>query len=314
MDEQALADLEERTRHAVAGSLRAVLVALEREVVGVYLAVAGDTRHALNQYAQDTLRRRLTDALTGLIGYDYADTRSVLIRTAREALAGGAADLGNTIDMRLPQDLRQALTGLTAGMRHDLRQALTLAKHGPMGRYGEVMAVIGAAKKALNRADSSAVWVVHRAHNEGRSRGIDRLAAAGGRVWLLWRAERDACAFCLSLAGALADPGEAFAPVVDVADPSQVPPFPVMAPPAHPWCRCVLDWWVGHAPDELDPLDLPHALRREAQRSLAYGQAQGSEPNRMRAAKRLLEVADLLIPKTVQKRAKKSLAAGHFSS
>lgn len=314
MDELALADLEERTRHAVAGSLRAALVALEREVVGVYLAVAGDTRHALTDYAQATIRRRLVDALTGLIGYDYADTRSVLTAAARTALVGGAEDLGAVIDTRLPLDVRQAFTALTANMRHDLRDALRLAKHGPMRRYGEILSVIATARKALNHADSTAVWVVHRAHNEGRSRGIDRVAGGGGQVLLLWRAERDACVYCLSLAGALTEPGEPFRPVVAVADRSQVPDHPVLAPPAHPWCRCALEPWFGAAEADLTPLDLPHALRREAQRSLASGQAQASQAYRLRAAHRLLDLGNLLIPKTVQKRARKSLATGAFPS
>lgn len=312
MDQRDLNILEERTRHQVAGSVRAALVALERTLTAVYVAAAGDTRHALPEQAQATLRNLLTTALNGLVGYDYADTRTVLIRAAREAMAGGAADVGLDVAETLPLDVRQALTGLTAGMREDIREALKLTRNAPLRRYGDALAVVGVARKALNRADSTAVWVVHRAHNEGRTRAIDRACSGGVQVLMLWRAERGACVFCLSLAGALAEPGEPFRPVVEVADASQIPDHPLHGPPAHPFCRCELDWWLGPPENELTEVDLPIALRREAQRSLASGAAQGSRPNLLRAADRLLQVTDLLIPKTVQKRARKAVAAGQF--
>lgn len=312
MDGRELAELEERTRHQVAGSVRAALVALERTVAAVYIAAAGDTRHTLPELSQATLRHLLTTALNGLVGYDYADTRTVLIGAARTAMAGGAADVGLDVAETLPLDVRHALTGLTAGMREDIRAALKLAQHGPLRRYGDVHAVVGMARKALNRADSTAVWVVHRAHNEGRSRAIDRAASRGTQVLLMWRAERGACTFCLSLAGALAGPGEPFRPVVEVADASQIPDHPMFAPPAHPFCRCELEPWYGAAEADLSDVDLPTALRREAQRSLASGTGKGSRPNLLRAADRLLDVADLLIPKTVQRRARKAVEAGHF--
>jgi hypothetical protein len=312
VDERALTELEERTRHQVAGSVRAALVALERTVAAVYIAAAGDTRHALPELSQATLRHLLTTALNGLIGYDYADTRAVLIRAAREALAGGAADIGREVAETLPFDVRQALTGLTAGMREDIRAALTLARNGPLRRYGDTLAVVGMARKALNRADSTATWVVHRAHNEGRLRAIDRLSSRGVQVLLMWRAERGACVFCLSLAGALTEPGEPFRPVVDVADASQVPDHPMHGPPAHPHCRCELEPWYGADEAGLSDVDLPIALRREAQRSLASGGGKGSRPNLLRAADRLLDIGDLLIPKTVRRRARRAVEAGHF--
>jgi hypothetical protein len=312
LDERALAELEERTRHQVAGSVRATLVALERAAAAVYITAAGDTRHALPELSQATLRNLLANALHGLVGYDYADTRIVLIRAARDALAGGAADIGLDVADTLPLDLRRALTGLTAGMREDIRAALKLTQYGPLRRYGDVQAVLGMARKALNRADSTATWVVHRAHNEGVARAVDRAASRGEQVAMMWRAERGACVFCLSLAGALAAPGEVFAPIVEVADPSQIPDHPVHEPPAHPWCRCRLEPWYGPAEADLTDVDLPIALRREAQRSLASGTGKGSRPNLLRAAARLVDIADLLIPKTVRRRAKRAVEAGHF--
>lgn len=310
VDDRELELLEERTRHAVAGSLKAALVALQREVTSVYLAVAGDTRHALVPFAQDTIRRRLVDALSGLIGYDYVDTRAVLRMAARTAIEGGSADLDIDVSPHLPDDILTAMTTLTANMKADLRDALKLAKHGPLQRYGEMQAVLGTARKALNHADATAVWIVHRAHNEGRRRAIDKAAEDGTQISMMWRAERDACVACLAYAGGFAAPAGHFRPLLRVADAS-APSGPVAGPPLHPHCRCQLEWWFGPIRD-LDDTDLPVALRREAQRSIATGQAQGSEPGRIRAADRLLDVADLLIPKTVRRRARKAITAGTF--
>jgi hypothetical protein len=312
VDERELADLERRTRDSTAGDLRAALVALEREITVIYTAVAGDAQHALPELAQHTIRNRLSEALHGLATYDYADTRKVLTHAARTAMAGGAADVGLPVSDTLPADIRQAMTALTGNMRKDLRDAVTLARHGPMRRFGDARTVVGMARKALNHADATAVWIVHRAHNEGRSRAIDKAFSGGVRVAKLWRAERGACTFCSGMAGALAEPGEPFRPVVDVADASQAPDRPMHGPPAHPFCRCSLEWWLGNSESDLTAVDLPIALRREAQRSIASGSAIGSEPNRLRAAERLLDVAGLLIPKTVQRRAKKAVDRGEF--
>lgn len=312
MDERALADLERRVRDSVAGDLRAALASLERAVSAVYIAAAGDTRHKLDPHAQTTLRDHLTRVLDDLAGRNYATTRAALLGGARAALIGGGEDLGVEVDRRLPADVRDAIAGATRNMRTALRDARQLAKRGSLERYGDAQGVIAAARAALTAADRAAVWVVHRAHNEGRTRAVDKIWRQGTDVQMLWRAERDACVACLGYAGALAAPGEVFGPVVQVVDPSGRPTGPVAGPPLHPNCRCGLDPWYGATDAELTPLDLPHALRREAQRSILAGQAQGSKPARLRAADRLLDLAGLLVPKTVARRARKAVDAGKF--
>lgn len=310
MDERELRELEQRVRDSVAGDLRAAVAALQGTVTAVYVAAAGDTRHKLTPFAQDTLRGHLIHTLEGLQRRNYRETRAALLGGARAALAGGAQDLDVAVSARLPHDIRGALRDLTAGMRQDLRDALQLARRGRLERYGDAQAVVALLRRAATRADRAAVWVVHRAHNEGIQRAIDRVWSQGVQVAMLWRAERDACITCLSYAGALAEPGEPFRPVVQVADP-KAHLSAIAGPPAHPHCRCGLEPWFGPARD-LDATDLPVVLRREAQRSIATGQAQGSEPARLRAADRLVELAGLLVPKTVLKRARKAVEAGTF--
>lgn len=313
MDERELADHERRVRDSVAGDLRAAGLDLERVVAAVYISAAGDTRHKLSEYGQATLRRYLVEALESLQRRNYRETRAALVGGARAALRGGAEDLGMDVPLTLPQDMRHALGELTIGMKQDLKDALKLARNGSLEHYGDAQAVVGLLRKAANRADRAAVWMVHRAHNEGRDRAIERAWRQGVEVRKLWRAERDACPACTGFAGALAEVGEPFHPVVSVEDPSARPGSPPYAPPLHPHCRCRLEEWYGPADAELGPLDLPYALRREAQRSILRGDVQGSEPARLRAAGRLVDLAGLLVPRTVVKRAKKALVKGHFS-
>lgn len=309
MDERELRLYEEQVRRDVSANLRASLDQLLATVTAVYVAAAGDTRHALNPYAQHTVREVLTETLGRLEHQDYADLRGVLHAAARVAMHEGAAR--QRVAGAVPLDIRQALTALTAGMRTELREARALARGADLGRYGQLVAVVQHARNALNRADSTASWLVHRAYNEGVRRAVERQWSRGDDdLMLMWRAERNACLVCLGYAGALARSGELFEPVVVVADES-ARPGPLPGPPAHPRCRCRTELWRGD-PDGLRPTDLPLALRREAQRSIATGNTQGSRPARVRAADRLLKAAELLIPKSVQRRAKEAVSRKDF--
>jgi hypothetical protein len=315
VDEDELVDYEQQVRRSVAADLRTILDQLHATLTAVYVVTAGSTRHKLPPHAQETIRRHLLDALDRIqAGTSYARTRATLRGAARSAIAAGGegTGLGVPIGPTTPLDIRAALTALTAGMRGDLLTAGRLARHGRLERYGDVVGVIMAARKALNRAERTAAWTVHRAHNEGVRRAVDKAWSQGVDVSRMWRSERSACVRCAGFNGALAAVGDDFLPVVDVADFSGGH-GPAAGPPLHPWCKCSEEPWFGPVSDEeLTPLDLPYALRREAQRAIATGQAQGSEPARLRAAGRLVGLDDLLIPKTVRKRAAGAVAAGTF--
>jgi hypothetical protein len=128
----------------------------------------------------------------------------------------------------------------------------------------------------------------------------------------MWRAETGACVACTSYAGSLAEPGDSFRPVVDVADASSKPTGPVWTPPLHPHCRCSLEPWTG-PPGRLRRGDRPIILRRAAQLAIAAGRVQASEPGRVRAADRLVKLADeLLIPKRAKRAARKAVARKRF--
>jgi hypothetical protein len=219
-------------------------------------------------------------------------------------MAAGAAELGEEVRNTLPLDVRWALKNLTGGMREDLRMARRLAAHSKLDRYGDAQAVVSMLRKAANRADRAATWIIHRAHNEGVKRAIERQAAQGDRVSMLWQAEPNACATCAGYAGALAAVGVPFRPVMQVGDASGRPDGPLFGPPAHPYCRCRLVPWYGRT-DPL-PTDTPMRMRREAQRAVAAGKVLASEPAKRRAADRLVELADALaLPRAVARRARR---------
>lgn len=305
MDENELVEFEQRARRDVAGGLRATLDWLNSTVTAVYVTTAGDTRHKLPPLAQETIRQVLVDVLAelGRPGR-YANIRGFLHLAGREALRAGAAHAGVDVPVRpaMPLDVRWALRDLTIGMRADIRDARRLARVGSLERYGDVQRVIALARAAVNRADRTASWVVNRAYNEGLMRAADRAGAA--RMWV---PEPDACLTCLAYAGLLAGPGDMFPAGLTYGDSSTVHE-PLWGPPAHPHCRCRLEAWYG--PLEVTKFDMPYAVRREAQRKVAQGLAQGSEPALRRAADRLVDLTELLIPKSVAERGRRKARAG----
>lgn len=131
---------------------------------------------------------------------------------------------------------------------------------------------------------------------------------------VVWVAERDACLTCLALSGHVSDPNaglgfDEFATFSPRPAPGVWPPgMPLMGPPRHPNCRCRLRILAA------DNTMVPEALRREAERSVARGfSGHDSRRSRLGAADMLVRRANRL-PRTVNERAAKNVAAGSFST
>ncbi len=111
----------------------------------------------------------------------------------------------------------------------------------------------------------------------------------------MWVAERDACLHCLALSGAVTyesfDAGATFATKPLKAFNS------LPEPPRHPFCRCSI---VPTTPG--DDKGASKALNREAERSVAKGFADASEPQARAAAEQLLyndpDLADSVVANT----------------
>lgn len=122
----------------------------------------------------------------------------------------------------------------------------------------------------------------------------------------IWVAERDACLHCLAYAGHITTTG-VFPTGLTFADRPLRPMGPLLGPPLHPHCRCVLEL--------IDPDDheVSRALKREAKRSVLRGFSLPSESEaaRLRAAQRLLERGSTL-PKSVKQYARTAVRRGEF--
>jgi hypothetical protein len=307
VNEAELRAYEDRVRHQAAPDLRAVLDNLNQALTVVYTAVAGNTRTPLPPAAAETIRRQFAAALDRLREQtDYGRIRRGLRDAARHAITEGARGVDHDVQVSpvTPLDVRWALKGLTAGLRADLADAARLVRTGKIERYSDLTSMATVARRAANRLDRASTWIVHRAHNEGVKRAAEKLASQGDRVAMLWVAEANACATCTGYAGAVAPVGEPFTPVMAVGDASGRPTGPVWTPPVHVNCRCSIEPFFG--PTKLRPGDRPLRLRREAQRAVAAGQVQASEPAKARAADRLVSLADeLLLTKTTKRRARR---------
>lgn len=301
-DEHVLQQYEQQVLRVLGPTLRRPLEQLSDLTTILYTATAKTTRHKLPATAAQTLRGVLVEQLELLLA--KPSPRSYLRGAVREGIDLGArhaAELAQVdlhASVQAPLDVRWAVDNLHRQNQDDLRAALKLAKHGRLERFGDLQTILAPVRRAATRTERAAIWTAHRAANEGVLRVADRLGAS--RVWV---AERDACLTCLAYAGHVVGPGEHFPPGLTFGDTSTVDE-PMFTPPAHPHCRCTTELWVG---DENDPVGLPKALRREAQRSVAQGRGQASEPARLRALDALIQRTDLLLPKSVVRRAKERL-------
>jgi hypothetical protein len=122
---------------------------------------------------------------------------------------------------------------------------------------------------------------------------------------MVWEAERDACVYCLALAGEVVERAGDLFPKADLYDDGKTGQQTLSQPPLHPHCRCRLA--------VLGDQSYADALKREAQRSILRGFSLKTESNavRVRAAKRLLD-RDPVAPKSVKDYARKAVKAGRF--
>lgn len=176
----------------------------------------------------------------------------------------------------------------------------------------QAAAALKQADRAPAATELATAWAVNRAANEAV-----RASAAHLGAELLWIAERDACVVCTALAGHTADPlqGDGFDEFASFGPhrpPAPWPPGqPLLCPPRHPHCRCMVVVWLGSASGQPD---LPATLRHEARRSILRGFSRPSESHHLRlvAASRLLGTGAADMPKSVRQYAAHAVAAGRF--
>lgn len=249
---------------------------------------------------------------------DYsARARQLGIRQGFREAGESPADLGGLRDFGATVDATQAATRA----RERIETAARLAGVAREGSYTAVSRAIAPAQQAANQVEATAHTMTNTALNQGIA---DVAEEVGGK--LLWVAERDACRVCLALSGHVVSVGEEFDVMARFAGPplKWIPDGGLTRPPRHPRCRCRCTVWRGSAGPL--PVDLPQALRREAERSVLLGFARPSESERVReqAADRLLARIGMAkgsrspsgwaTPQSVKERTERALRRGTFTT
>jgi hypothetical protein len=232
---------------------------------------------------------------------------------ARQAVAEAAEKLPPGTTLTLDQVSLDRLASLRARRQQLGQDAAVLAQQART--RSQVQAAFALAQRQVTVTNLTVSDLVHEAAHSG----IDQIAVAGGWQEILI-GERNACARCQSFQGAIAEPPDfVFHPVLLGRWLSPADHLGLTLPfHLHERCRGRLvradDPRVSSL---MDPGSLASVLRREAKRSLALGLALPSESAalRRRAAQELLDRrGGAGLPKTVEARARRRIAAGKFTT
>ena len=283
-------------------------VALEQQV----LVAAAPLERALQLATQAATVAfiRATGSADGELPFER---RASLGAQVAEAFRDAAADVADALLQALqrllgpdlPQPVVDDVLDLDRRNEYHIQEASRQAQAVPIRRLRDVQAVAARAHQAMTSTNRTVAVAVAETNAERERRKARDLG------WkLVWVPERDACLACLAHAGQVADPDGVF-PAATFGKWTRSSFRIVSGPPLHPNCRCQLE--VIH-PDEVDdPLGMPVILRREAERTVLRGTSDhASRPARLAAADRLLLEGSML-PKTVQKRARRNVQRGSFA-
>lgn len=315
---QQLLAIEQAAVAAASVRLIATLAMLRRQATGSLLLArtAQDEQRAAVRLA-DELEARVEPLLTpGQL------LQAITLQTERavdlaEVFTLGPANPFVPVAPRPPKIDPQVRAAVVSAERNALVQirragaALRLATS-PM----DVQTALRTADLAVQSVATGAEFAVNTAANAVPVRLATRLGQE-----LVWVAERDACVVCLALSGDVIDPnqGQAFDEFATFdtrpAPPVWPPGMPLLRPPRHPHCRCMVQVWNGALVGGF--YSWPMRLKHEALRSVVKGWSLPSESNaaRLRAAERILRNGQASqLPKSVQAEGEHAIAARKFRS
>jgi hypothetical protein len=322
-DKVALA-LEAAAVVAAAGALHAEVQKVTKWVHGEWIRL-----FALPAAMQSgVVLRSFLDDLSGRLGGISVETGPVLLDYAQRARDLGVRQGFREADTpavelsaRVGLDTHTTVARAVRKARDKLAVTPRMVSTIQRGSLATVSRHLTTAVQARNIVDTATRTVVNAELNRGIEQVADHVGA--GRLWV---AERTACAACLALSGHVVDDGHEF-PRDATFGAKPISWRPISAggltgPPAHPRCRCRSSPWLGHAGPP-GSVDMPTALRREAERSILTGQRvpSESEPVRVQAADRLLRrigdttsPAGWRVPKSVKARARRAVSEGKFNN
>lgn len=230
-----------------------------------------------------------------LDGWNLGGQRAI---TAAETARRVAPNVLNDADLRLltpPAHLTDPFTGLDALLADAKARSVALLRSG-----ADPVTAASPVFQAATTARSRIVTQINAASNAAAEE-----VGEATRSPMVWEAERDACVYCLALAGEIVQKAGDLFPAADLYAPTPPSMTTKTAPPLHPHCRCRLAVLVSR--------EYADALKREAQRSILRGHSLASESHavRIRAAERLL-ARNPVAPKTVKAFAAAAVKRGRF--
>lgn len=204
---------------------------------------------------------------------------------------------------RISKELREVVTEAKYEAAQRIVKAIELVESAE--RWGDLTTAMAKARQSANSARGIANYVTNRTSNEA----VQAVSAKAAEWIPVVFTEIDACVHCQAYAGVTTDDdGKLPGKLTYGEKPVHIEPF--AGPPIHRHCRCHLE--LVHKTDlEM----ITEVLKREAERSIARGEALESESKktRLKAVSKLLKSKDLRIPKTVVERGRRAVEAGTFN-
>lgn len=293
---------EQRVVAQTAAPLEAALQRVAQAAIVLYLQFAGGQDNEVPFERRHQFGGLLADLLHSVV----PRTARRLLGRLQKALRGGADGPLPASERPVPPEiLRMAAEADRLASRH-INEAARQARSGQVASFKDLTVVTARAHQAVTSVKRTASVAVVTAASEGARRRARELN------WkLVWVPERDACLTCLAYAGRVIGVDGQFPAGLTMGTGKSTVRYPISGPPAHPNCKCQIE---PLAPEEVDdPLGMPTALRREAERSVLRGES-GSDSKKARlAAADLLLDAGTSLPRTVQKRARANIRSGVFA-
>lgn len=282
-----LGRIEAAARRAAVGDLAVQLDRLLRRA----LAAAAVSDRAWQEFLE-----RLRALFDGL----GPRAQAALVEGMAAAWVAGLEQAATSVGLLDPLDLPPIIED--PGVDRMVAEQLAAAEL-MLGSNEGIVPALALARRAVTRVETAAGWHVTR-------QAAQATDATAGQLGLstVWLAERDACVHCLAYQGEVAAAGGMFPGGLTFGD-RPVSAQPILNPPLHPNCRCLVQL---HDPADVMVIT---ALKREARRSVVRGWSLPSESEavRLRAADRLLR-AGAGLPRTVEERAERAVRRGTFGS
>ncbi|MEV6908012.1 hypothetical protein [Amycolatopsis sp. NPDC051071] len=356
-DEEAQA-VEDQAVAEVVGPVESVFTALWRWVLRTWARLFGAPKSTAEG---EPLRSLLDELVARIVGIGLNPADALLANAQRARLLGadqGAREIGIPTLADPGEVLPETREAIARGVRWAQQKLETGAdelRKLDTADLDEVLKHASVARQAKAILERTARTTFNTELNEGL---VAAAKATGAQ--LVWIAEHDACLACTGLAGHVVTPGRPF-PDGRRFGGRRGEFAPVLAPPLHHNCRCRVSPWMGHDKDKAEAathdwadaikdaqergdqvavdaarkaaaaakqsatVDLPEALRREAERAVLRGDsAFDGERARLSAADRLLAKVGAdknapspygwKVPASVKAKARAAIKRGTFTA